>query len=118
MNGVPLPAPPKTELLGRPSYNEKIKKLVSAIKEARENGHWRIRDMVDYFNTKGIPAPSGGSFSYTTLHDILVRLEELRVIDGPRSISEAGSKRRYSPRLGTRSGSERGRYTPRRASHT
>lgn len=116
INGVLFTPPPKPKAPGRPSYNEKIKKLPPAINEARENGHLGIREMVNYLNARGVLTPSGKPFSYSTLRDILMRLEELRVIDGPRSISEAGSNRRCGPRVGTASGINRGRYPRRSAS--
>jgi hypothetical protein len=96
----PLSKPKGKPIPGRPSYNEAIKKLVPAIKEAREKGHYGVREMADYLNSKGISAPSGRPFSYTTLHDILERLWELGVTEGTRPISEAASKRRYRFRRG------------------
>jgi len=90
-NGVLL-RPNVKALPGRPSYNEAIKKLVPAIKEARKNGHHAVGAIANYLNAKGITAPSGRPFTYATLHSILVRLEELRLADAPRSISEAASQ--------------------------
>jgi hypothetical protein len=88
-------------LPGRPSYNEAIKKLVPAIKEARQNGHHAVGAIADYLNAKGIIAPSGRPFSYATLHSILVRLEDLRLADAPRSKSEAAQQKpRYRFRPG------------------
>src|SRR6266702_3907409 len=84
---MPMPTP------GRRSYNEDIKKLVPVMGEARKNGHYGIRAMVDYLNAKGVTAPNGRRWSYTTLHTALERLEALGAIEGPRSISAAASAR-------------------------
>jgi hypothetical protein len=88
------------KLPGRPSYTEAIKKLMPAIKEARANGHHAVRAIVDYLNGKGVKAPSGRPFTYGTLQLILVRLWELRLDDGARTISEAASQRHYGRRRG------------------
>ena len=90
--------PKKKPMLGRPRYNEAIKKLAPAIEEARKNGHYGVQEIADYLNDKGITAPNGRRFSYTTLHRILERLEELGLTEGPRSVSEGASARRYRPR--------------------
>jgi hypothetical protein len=103
INGV-LVRPEVKKLPGRPSYNDAIKKLMPAIKEARANGHHAVRAMVNHLNAKDVKAPSGRPFTYGTLHLILVRLEELRLADGTRSISEAASQRRYSYRRGRNKG--------------
>jgi hypothetical protein len=104
INGV-LVRPEVKVLPGRPSYNEAIKKLMPAIKEARANGHHAVRAIVDYLNAKDIKAPSGRPFTYGTLHLILVRLEEMRLADGPRLISEAASQRpQHRLRLGRSKG--------------
>jgi hypothetical protein len=90
-------APVKTKKLvsGRQSFNEAIKKLAPAIEEARKNGHYGVQEIADYL---GFVAPNGRRFTYTTLHRILKRLEELGLTKGPRSVSEGASARRYRPR--------------------
>jgi hypothetical protein len=103
LNGVlvtpttkPIPKPTS----GRRSYNEDIKTLVPVIEDARKNGNYGIRAIVDYLNAKGVTAPSGRRWSYTTLHTALERLEALGATEGPRSISAAASARPSRPRLG------------------
>ncbi len=103
LNGVlvrPSTKPTPKSISGRRSYNELIKKLVPEIEGARKNGHYGIREMVDYLNAKGLTAPNGRSFNYTTLNLILKRLGELGATEGPRSISAAASARPSRPRLG------------------
>jgi recombinase-like protein len=95
--GTPF-VPKKKPIPGRPRYNEAIKKLVPAIEEARKNGHYGVQEIADYLNDKGITAPNGRRFTYTTLHRILKRLGELGLTKGPRSVSEGASARRYRPR--------------------
>ena len=95
--GTPL-VPKKKPIPGRPSFNEAIKKLVPTIEDARKNGHYGVQEIADYLNDKGITVPNGRRFSYTTLHRILERLEELGLTEGPRSVSEGASARRCRPR--------------------
>jgi hypothetical protein len=77
-------APTKKPVLGRQSYNEAIKKLTPHIAEARKNGRLGIQEIADYLNEKGIKAPSGRSFTYTTLY---------RATDATRAVSDAVSAR-------------------------
>jgi DNA-binding Lrp family transcriptional regulator len=91
--GVPV-VTTKKPVSGRQSFNEAIKKLAPAIEEARKNGHYGVQEIADYLNV----APNGRRFTYTTLHRILKRLEELGLTKGPRSVSEGASARRYRPR--------------------
>jgi Recombinase len=83
---------------GRQSFNEAIKKLAPAIEEARKNGHCGVQEIADYLNENGFVAPNGRRFTYTTLHRILKRLEELGLTKVPRSVSSGASARRYRPR--------------------
>jgi hypothetical protein len=84
---------------GRPNYNVKIARLVPAIEEARANGHHSTQAIAQFLNAKGTRAPSGREFTYTTLHRILVRLAELGLCKGPRSVSAAASARPAVPRM-------------------
>src|SRR5438067_5615794 len=95
---TPSTKPVPKSIPGRRSYNEALRKLVTEIEEARKNGHYGIRAMVEYLNSKGITAPNGRGWSYTTLHAALERLEELRATEGPRSKSAAASARPSRPR--------------------
>jgi hypothetical protein len=88
----------KKPVLGRKSYNEAIKKLTPYIAEARKNGRYAIREIADYLNEKGIKAPSGRTFTYTTLNRAVDRLWKMRLTDASRSVSEAVSARSSRPR--------------------
>ena len=88
----------KKPVSGRQSFNEAIKKLAPAIEEARKNGHYGVQEIADYLNDNGFVAPNGRRLTYTTLHRILKRLDELSLTKGPRSVSEGASARRYRPR--------------------
>jgi hypothetical protein len=90
--GSPV-VPTKKPVLGRQSYNEAIKKLAPYIAEARKNGRYGIQEIADYLNEKGIKAPSGRSFTYTTLNRIIDRLWKMRLTDATRTVSEAVSAR-------------------------
>jgi hypothetical protein len=103
--GIPVVAT-KKPVLGRKSYNEAIKKLTPYIAEARKNGRQGIQEIADYLNEKGIKAPSGRSFTYTTLNRIIDRLWKMRLTDSTRTVSEAVSARPSRLRLGGRTSSE------------
>ena len=88
----------KKPVLGRKSYNEAVKKLTAHITEARKNGRYGIQEIADYLNEKGIKAPSGRTFTYTTLNRIIDRLWKMRLTDASRTVSEAVSARSSRPR--------------------
>jgi Recombinase len=88
-----LVGPTKKPVLGRQSYNEAIKKLVPHIAEARKNGRYGTQEIADYLNEKGIKAPSGRSFTYTTLYRAINRLWKMRLTDATRAVSDAASAR-------------------------
>src|SRR5690242_2954736 len=98
INGTPL-KPQVRRIPGRPNYNIKIARLVPAIEEARANGHHSTEAIAQFLNAKGLRAPSGGPLTYTTMNRILVRLAELGLCKGPRSVSAAASGRPAVPRV-------------------
>ena len=90
--GTPVVAT-KKPILGRKSYNEVIKKLTPYIAEARKNGRYGTQEIADYLNEKGIKAPSGRPFTYTTLYRAINRLWKMRLTDATRAVSDAVSAR-------------------------
>jgi hypothetical protein len=95
--GTPVVAT-KKPVLGRKSYNKAIKKLTPYIAEARKNGRYGIQEIADYLNEKGIKAPSGQTFTYTTLNRAIDRLWKMGLTDASRTVSEAVSARPSRPR--------------------
>ena len=95
--GTPVTAA-KKPVLGRKSYNEAIQKLTPYIAEARKNGCFGIQEIADYLNEKGIKAPSGRTFTYTTLNRAVDRLWKMGLTNPSRTVSEAVSARSSRPR--------------------
>ncbi len=52
-----------------------------------------IRKLADALNNAGISAPSGRPFSFSTTRRILLRLQELKLAAGPRTLASAASHR-------------------------
>jgi hypothetical protein len=64
-----------------------VRNLAPIIAELRSAGIRDVRQLAEHLNARGLSAPSGHLFSYGTMHRILVRLEKLRLGDGPQSRS-------------------------------
>jgi hypothetical protein len=82
----------------RKHFDAYVAKIVPIIVKQRGEGVKDIRSLVQRLNAEGIPAPSGGTFSYGTTRRVLLRAKELGLADGPRSLSSAASQRPYKAR--------------------
>jgi hypothetical protein len=99
INGAPLRAP-KVSPRSQP-YNAAVRKLAPLISEIRVEGHVATHEIMNALNDRGVAAAGGGRFTYGTTYRVLVRLEQLGLGPGPRTVSAAVSARPYTPRLGS-----------------
>jgi hypothetical protein len=72
-----------------------VRALAPAIHELQSAGIRDIREMAKYLNERGVLAPSGRPFSYGTTRRILVRLNQLHLGLGPRTLK---TSKRMTPR--------------------
>jgi hypothetical protein len=95
----------------RQHFNSAVTRLAPFIAEARAAGHKSVEAIRAYLNERGVKPPTGEVFTAGTMHRILVRLEELNLGPGPRSVFGAGMAR--SSRAGVGAGVKRAKYAPR-----
>src|SRR5271165_1798865 len=81
-------------------FDEAIATLAPTINGFRAAGVHDVRKLAACLNDAGVPAPSGGRFTYGTLYRVLVRLRQLHLGMGPRTLSAAASQRPYKSRPG------------------
>jgi hypothetical protein len=74
-------------------FDAAIATLAPAINGFRSAGIHDIRKLAIRLNDADIPAPSGGPFTYGTLHRVLVRMRQLRLGSGPRTLAAAATQR-------------------------
>jgi len=106
--GAPLK--PKRNPRGQ-HFDTAVTRLAPFIAEARAAGHKSVVAIMDYLNENGVKPPTGKVFTAGTMHRILVRLEELHLGPGPRSVSDGAKARPY--RAGIGAGRRRAKYAPR-----
>jgi hypothetical protein len=95
----------------RQHFDRAVTRLAPFIAEARAAGHKSVVAIMNYLNEAGVRPPTGEVFTPATMHRILVRLEELNLGQGPRSVSRAASAR--PSRAGVGAGVKRAKYAPR-----
>ena len=74
-----------------------VKALAPVINELRSAGIYNVRQLTSALNDRGLEAPSGGPFSYTTTRRVLRRLEQLHLGPGPRTLGQAARQRPPRP---------------------
>lgn len=77
-------------------FDQAVRTLAPKINEYRSAGPHDIRKLAQYLNDAGIPAPSGGPYTYGTLRRVLLRIAELQLGPVPRTLATAATQR--SPR--------------------
>lgn len=95
----------------RQHFNSAVTRLAPYIAEARAAGHKSVVAIMNYLNELGVKPPTGEVFTEGTMHRILVRLEELNLGPGPRSVSQGALAR--PSRVGIGAGVKRAKYAPR-----
>src|SRR5438132_1480250 len=81
-------------------FDAVIETLAPGINGFRSAGIHDIRKLVASLNDAGIPAPNGGPFTYGTLRRVLVRMRQLYLGPGPRTLATAATQRPYKSRPG------------------
>jgi hypothetical protein len=92
------PTPPPRANPRRQRFDDAVRELAPIIAEIRKAGYQGIGDILVCLEDKGLPAPSGGCFTYETTRRILKRIKKLGLGDGPRSNSEALAARHRKTR--------------------
>jgi hypothetical protein len=77
----------------RGQFNAAVGELAPIVAEIRNNGVQDVRGIAKCLNERGIAAPSGRPFVYTSTLRVLKRLEQLQLGPGPRSLSAAATTR-------------------------
>jgi hypothetical protein len=88
------PVPPRGR---RGQFNAVVRELAPIVVEIRNDGVQDVRGIAKCLNERGIIAPSGRPFAYTSTLRVLKRLEQLRLGPGPRSLSAAATARLSNP---------------------
>jgi hypothetical protein len=78
-------------------FDRLVTALAPLIRRYQSSGIHDIRKLAACLNAAGIPAPSGGPFTYATMRRVLVRMRELNLGSGPRTLSAAASQRPARP---------------------
>jgi hypothetical protein len=78
-------------------FDAMIATLAPAINGLRSAGIHDIRKLAASLNDAGIPAPSGRPFTYSTLRRVLVRMRQLHLGSGPRTLAAAATQRPARP---------------------
>jgi hypothetical protein len=108
VRGVPLKPKRKPR---RQHFDNAVTRLRPFIAEARAAGHKRVKAIMNFLNEGGVKPPTGKVFTDGTMYRILVRLEELNLGPGPRSVSRAAEAR--PSRAGVGAEVKRAKYAPR-----
>jgi hypothetical protein len=81
----------------RRQFDEAIGAVAPKINGYRSAGTHDIRNLAQCLNDAGIPAPSGGPFTYGTMRRVLLRMAELQLGPGPRTLARAAAQRPPRP---------------------
>jgi hypothetical protein len=74
-------------------FDSAVERLVAYLAEARQAGQNSEDAMINYLNERGVPPPTGKSWTAGTMHRVLVRERELKLGPGPRSSYDAAVAR-------------------------
>ena len=92
---------PKQQLVSRGNrrhhFEQAVRALAPVMNELRSAGIYNVRQLTSALNDRGLEAPSGGPFSYTTTRRVLRRLEQLHLGPGPRTLGQAARQRPPRP---------------------
>ena len=84
----------------RRGYDPIIKLIAPAIHECQRAGIVRVREIADALNADEVRAPSGGKWTYTSMHRAITRAASLGLAAPVQSIADAATARpvSYLPR--------------------
>jgi hypothetical protein len=89
--------PPKRRGRGL-GFDRRVIALAPMIQTLRSEGLHAIHQIMKRLNDAGVSAPNGRGFTFGTTHRVVRRLQQLRLGDGPRSVSDALKTRAGRPR--------------------
>jgi hypothetical protein len=78
-------------------FDRTVANLAPLIAQVRAGGAMGVSEIANRLNEQGVLSPLGRQFTHGSMHRILVRMRELHLGQGPRTVSEASSARAGTP---------------------
>jgi hypothetical protein len=76
-------------------FDRAVRALAPTVVQLQQSGVTAVEALQNVLNAKGVAAPNGKQFTFGTTHRVLIRLKQLGLGHGPRSVSEARLGRPY-----------------------
>jgi hypothetical protein len=95
----PASPPPKRGSRGR-HFDAFLTEIAPVILDMQQKKVRKLEELVDALNSMGVLNSKGKPWSKSNMRNALMRGRELGITEGPQTLSEAGSNRKYTRRTG------------------